>query len=238
MNISVKSVVYSILLFATLGALVYFWIRNSEVTNSKSTEVNTQVVAPSNDIYTIIAFGDSLTAGYGVTLEESYPSILENRLKEKFPTRTIKVINMGVSGDTTTGGLERVPFVVSQKPDLVLLALGANDMLRATPPSVTKNNLEKMITQLTSTSTSIILIGMKASQATGGIYKNAFDSIYPELSKKYSLPLVPFLLEGVVLRPTLNIEDGIHPNKKGYEKIVDENVLPVLVPYLRQKYHQ
>jgi acyl-CoA thioesterase-1 len=147
---------------------------------------------------------------------------------------SIKVVNMGVSGETSSGGLDRVDFVISQNPDLVLLGLGANDMLRATDPSLVKNNLEKIIKSFKGKNITVILLGMQSQVSNGINYKIDFDSIYPDLSKKYKLPLVPFFLEGVALVPNLNTSDGIHPNRSGYEKIIDENIMNVLLPYLEK----
>jgi acyl-CoA thioesterase-1 len=186
--------------------------------------------------YKIVAFGDSLTAGYGVDLKDSYPSILEENLKKKAEAKNteIKIINMGVSGETTSGGVDRVEFVISQNPNLVLLGLGANDMLRSTAPSLTRDNLDKIIKSFKDKNIKVILLGME-SQITNGIeYRKEFNSIYPDLSEKYDLPLVPFFLKGVVLVPSLNTADSIHPNRMGYEKIIKENVEPVLLPYLKK----
>lgn len=180
---------------------------------------------------TLVAFGDSLTAGYGVTLNESYPSILQKKLKENgFP---VLIINMGVSGDTTSTALDRLDFVMLQNPDIILLELGANDMLRSLPPEEIRKNIETMILFFKNKNKKIILLGMESSSSNGEVYAAAFDSIYVDLAKKYSLPLVPFFLEGVALAPSLNIDDGIHPNVLGYIKIVENNILPVLLKELK-----
>lgn len=181
---------------------------------------------------TIVAFWDSLTAGLGVALDESYPSILEKRLNE---TLSVRVINMWVSGETTTGGMERAAFVIQQKPNLVLLWLWANDMLRGTNPDITRWNIEKIIQTFQENNIPVILLWMRSQASNGPLFQEAFDSIYPDLATKYSLPLVPFFLEGVALIPELNTQDGIHPNKAGYEKIVSENILPILIPYLSKE---
>lgn len=185
-----------------------------------------------SDAFTIVAFGDSLTAGYGVNLEDSYPSLLENILKEK--SIRVKILNMGVSGETTSGGLDRVQFVIDQKPNLVLLGLGANDMLRSSPPSLARSNLEAIISSFQSQNIPVVLLGMRSVASNGSQYNTEFNNIYPDLAKKYNISLVPFFLDGVALRKDLNTSDGIHPNKAGYEKIVNENILPVLLPILKQ----
>lgn len=200
---------------------------------NKNTDSNTvnQQVQQTGKTFKIVAFGDSLTAGYGVKLDESYPSILEKELKKE--NSNIEIVNMGVSGETTTGGLDRVNFVISQNPQLVLLGLGANDMLRSSNPDLAKANLEKMILAFKEKNITVVLLGMEAQITSGLAYKKKFDAIYKDLAKKYDLALVPFFLENVVLVKSLNIDDGIHPNKEGYEKIVKENVLPVVSEVLR-----
>jgi acyl-CoA thioesterase-1 len=221
-----------LILFVLVGisliilGIVFFYFSQNNTTSSPP-----QTKEPAKQ-FTIAAFGDSLTAGYGVDLSESYPYILEQRLKEE--GLSMKVINMGVSGETTSGGLERVAFVIEQNPDIILLGLGANDMLRSLPPSLVKTNLDSMIRELLAVNKKIVLLGMKSSITNGAAYRKEFDTIYEDLAKQYSLPLVPFILEGVALRPSLNTSDGIHPNKAGYEKMVDENILPILLPYLKK----
>lgn len=212
-------------LMTSFGVIFYTSQKDTnDVVNKKTDIVNVEK-------YKIVAFGDSLTAGYGVNLDESYPAILEKYLKADNPN--IEVINSGVSGETTTGGLDRVDFIISQNPQLVLLGLGANDMFRSTDPDITKANLEKMILKFKEKNIPVILLGMKAQASSGVIYRQKFNTIYVDLAKKYNILLVPFFLENVVLVKDLNIADGIHPNREGYEKIVKENVLPVVNKFLR-----
>lgn len=216
--------------------------KNIIISNTKnSLGNNNNMVNNSNKKeYKIVAFGDSLTAGYGVDLKDSYPSILQDALNKGMTkvgkegqNVNFKIINMGVSGETTTGGLERVDFAISQNPDLILLGLGANDMLRATDPKLAKDNLEKIIISLQAKNIPIIILGMESQVSNGFEYKNNFDNIYPALAKKYNLPLVPFFLKGVVGVNSFNTSDGIHPNRSGYIEIIDENILPVLLPLLK-----
>jgi acyl-CoA thioesterase-1 len=218
--------IIALLLISSVGIFFY----NFNNTDEDSNTVN-EKSQQTGKTFKIVAFGDSLTAGYGVKLEESYPSILEKELKKE--NMNIEVVNIGVSGETTTGGLERLDFVLSQEPDLVLLGLGANDMLRATSPDIAKANLEKMILTFKDKNIPVILLGMESQISNSFAYKKKFDVIYKDLAKKHSLALVPFFLENVVLVKSLNIEDGIHPNKQGYEKIVQENVLPVISKVLK-----
>jgi len=207
---------------------------NSTKSSNKKEVTNTTSNTSSKKEYKIVAFGDSLTAGYGVELRDSYPSILEAALNKQFSDKnvSIKVINTGVSGETTSGGVERIDFVISQNPNLVLLGLGANDMLRATDPSLTKTNLDKIIKSFKDKNIPVVILGMQSQVSNGINYKINFDSIYTDLSKKHDMLLVPFFLEGVAMVSSLNISDGIHPNRAGYEKIINENILPILLPFL------
>ena len=162
----------------------------------------------------VILFGDSLMAGYGLPQEKHLSIVLQNKLVNN--GSNIKIINGSVSGSTSAGGLNRVEWSLSEPNiDLMILGLGANDMLRGISPTETKKNLEKIIQIIQKKKIKIILAGMLAPTSHGANYKKEFDQIYPELSKKYSLPLIPFLLKGVALNPKLNQSDGIHPNEKG-----------------------
>ena len=221
-----KYTIIAIVVLISVGVFLYNKDEKSSAVNNTTQETS--------EAYKIVAFGDSLTAGYGVKLEESYPSILEKYLKVENPN--IEIVNMGVSGETTTGGLDRVDFVISQNPQLVLLGLGANDMLRSTDPEITKGNLEKMILAFKQKNIPIVLMGMKAQASSGFSYKRKFDSIYADLAKKHDVALVPYFLENVVLVRSLNIDDGIHPNREGYEKIAQENVLPVVRKVLKNEF--
>jgi acyl-CoA thioesterase-1 len=144
------------------------------------------------------------------------------------------VINAGVSGDTTAGGLRRVTWVLAGKPEVVILELGANDGLRGLSLEQTKSNLRQIIQQLQQAGVTVILAGMKLPPNYGKDYTKAFEAIYPALAKQYRLPLIPFFLEGVAASPELNQADGIHPTKAGY-KIVVEQVLNILGPVIRKR---
>ncbi len=181
---------------------------------------------------TVMAFGDSVTAGYGLSLSEAYPAQLEQILKDK--GYAVRVINAGVSGETTSGGLRRVEFAISQEPDIIILALGGNDVLRGIDPATSQSSLEGMLTAFQNAGISVVLVGMKAPLNLGFKYVNTFNAIYPALAKKFNIPLVPFLLDGVALDPALNQSDGIHPNAAGARIIAEENILPVLLPLLKK----
>ena len=177
----------------------------------------------------VVAFGDSLTAGLGVSADESYPAQLQRRLDTL--NYRYRVINAGVSGDTTAGGLRRVPWVLNSKPVLVILELGGNDGLRGLSLDQTKSNLRQIIQRLQQAGVTVILAGMKLPPNYGQEYTMGFEAIYPTLAKQYQLPLIPFFLEGVAASATLNQADGIHPTKEGYRMIV-EQILKILSPLL------
>ena len=162
----------------------------------------------------VLLFGDSLMAGYGLPKEQHLSLVLENNLKSD--GLNIEVINGSVSGSTSSGGLNRAEWSLSEPGiDLIVLCLGANDMLRGIKPNETEKNLEEIIKIAKNKKIEIILAGIVAPTTHGAKYKKKFDQIYPNLSKKYSLPFIPFLLEGVALKADLNQQDGIHPNKEG-----------------------
>lgn len=177
----------------------------------------------------IVAFGDSLTAGLGVSPQESYPAQLQRRLTERgYPTA---VINAGVSGDTSAGGLRRVPWVLKSHPDLVILELGANDGLRGLSLTQTADNLDQIIRQLLQGGAKVVLAGMKLPPNYGAQYREGFERIFPTLARRHGLPFIPFFLEGVAASATLNQADGIHPTGEGYRVIVD-HVVKTLEPLL------
>ena len=174
--------------------------------------------APAAATTRILAFGDSLTAGLGVAPDQAFPVQLAARLKAD--GYDVTVDNGGVSGDTTAGGLARLDWAMGGHPDVVLLELGANDMLRGLDPKHAETNLDTMLSKLKAAKVKVLLIGMKASTNWGPDYQKDFDAIYPMLAKKYDVPLYPFFLEGVALDPKLNQPDMLHPNPAGVAVIV------------------
>ena len=168
----------------------------------------------------VLLFGDSLMSGYGLSQDDHLSLVLEDKfLQDGFD---VDFINASVSGDTSSGGLNRAEWSLSEDEiDLVILGLGANDMLRGIQPNVTEKNLGQIIQIAKDKDIKVILAGMIAPTSHGFTYKKKFDSIFPKLSKKFEIPLIPFLLEGVALDPNLNQQDGIHPNKKGVIIISD-----------------
>lgn len=179
----------------------------------------------------IVALGDSLTEGYGVPREAAWPSRIQRRLEaEGYPHR---VVNAGVSGDTTAGGLSRTDWLLRQPVDILILELGANDGLRGIDPDSTRANLAEIIEKAQARGATVLLAGMIMPANYGLAFKREFDSIFPELAEKYDLPLIPFLLEGVAGRRDLNLPDGIHPTAEGYA-IVADNVWEALEPLLER----
>ena len=167
----------------------------------------------------VLAFGDSLTAGLGLPASEAFPARLQARLKDD--GLDAKVTNGGVSGDTTTDGLARLDWALADKPDFVILALGANDALRGIDPKVVRANLDQMIDKITASGAKVLVLGMLAPANWGVDYERAFDKIYPDLAKAHDVPLYPFFLEGVAMNPALNQADGMHPNERGVAVMVD-----------------
>jgi acyl-CoA thioesterase-1 len=178
----------------------------------------------------IVAFGDSLTAGFGVAAEQAYPARLQRRLEEQ--GLRYRVINAGVSGDTTAGGLRRVDWVLKSRPHFVILELGANDGLRGLNIEQTKANLEGIIQRCQEAGVTVILAGMKLPPNYGREYTNGFEAIYPALAKQYRLTLIPFFLDGVAGSASLNQADGIHPTSEGY-RIIADKVMETVKPLLK-----
>lgn len=191
---------------------------------------------PSNEAFRpeeriLVAFGDSLTAGLGVPQEETYPARLQEKLT--LSGYRYRVVNAGVSGDTTAGGVRRVDWVLKSKPDIVIVELGANDGLRGLDLRETQANLAQIIHRLLAGGAKVILAGMKLPPNYGADYTRAFQAVYVELANQYGVPLVPFFLEGVAAKTGLNQADGIHPTGPGYA-VVMENIWPTLEPLLKK----
>ncbi len=177
----------------------------------------------------LVALGDSLTAGYLLPNGQSFADVLQRRLREK--GRDVTVSNAGVSGDTATGGLERLDWSVPQGTDGVIVELGANDMLRGVDTQITRKALETIVTRLKERGIPVLLAGMRASRNLGPDYVTRFDAIYADLAERYGLVLYPFFLDGIVGDKAYNLPDGLHPNRQGVEKIV-EGILPSVETFL------
>ncbi len=176
-----------------------------------------RVVASETTSLRITMLGDSLTAGYGLPAHQTLPARLQAALRSA--GCDVEVVNAGVSGDTTAGGLARIDWVLAQTPHLVIIALGANDALRGLPPENVETHLNAIISRVKDRGIRPVLTGMKAPRNLGSVYTTRFDAVYPRLARQHHIPLYPFLLEGVVAHPALNLPDGVHPNAAGTEEI-------------------
>lgn len=180
----------------------------------------------------IIAFGDSLTAGFGLNEKESYPYLLQEKLRaEGFD---YEVINAGIAGDTTAGGLERIDWSLEQENvQILILELGGNDLLRGLPVEKMKQNLDTMIRKAKARNIKVLFCGMLAPPTMGAKYQRDFVAVFPDLASQHKVEFMPFILEGVAANPKLNQPDGIHPNAEG-EKIMTDNVYQALKPLLKK----
>jgi acyl-CoA thioesterase-1 len=173
----------------------------------------------------IAVLGDSLTAGLGVTPDEAYPALLEARLKRE--GYDYRVINAGVSGDTSSGGLRRLDWVLRLQPDVVIVALGANDGLRGQPVATLRDNLVAIVRKARAAGTRVLLAGMRVPPNYGAAYARDFAAVFPEVARRTNVALVPFLLKGVAAEVRLNQGDGIHPNAEG-QRLIADHVWPHL----------
>lgn len=185
--------------------------------------------AAQNQPIRLVALGDSLTAGYGLPQDAAFPVVLERALKAK--GHNVEIANAGVSGDTATGGLDRLDWSVPDGTDGVILELGANDMLRGLDPAVPRQAIETIVERLKSRGIPVMLAGMYASRNLGADYAEKFDPLYVDIAKKHGLVLYPFFLDGVAGDSSLNLQDGLHPTAKGIEIIV-ARILPTVETFL------
>jgi len=180
----------------------------------------------------IVAFGDSLSAGFGADPGQSFPDFVQKELNQR--GYRYRMVNAGISGDTTTDGLERIRTITALQPVLVILEFGGNDGLRGLPVTTTRANLEQMILALQQAGAKVILAGMTLPPNYGVEYIRSFEGVYQGLARQYHLPLIPFLLRGVGGNPALMQRDGIHPTGEG-NRVVAKNVMQVLEPLLSRK---
>ncbi|HCT72490.1 MULTISPECIES: arylesterase [Psychrobacter] len=214
--------------------------QNTEVTNNQAdtASVTTEAVAPADQQVnsspiTILALGDSLTEGLGVDKNDNYPAQLEDRL-QAMGYDNAKVINSGLSGETSTGLVNRLDWVLQTKPDVTILTIGANDAIRGIDVATIEANIRMAVKRLQDNGSVVILGGMSIYDNLGSDYVAAFSDIYPRVAKDMNVTLIPFFLEGVGGDRELNQADAIHPTKEGYEIIVNDNILPVLEPKLKE----
>lgn len=188
--------------------------------------------APGAKPVKLVALGDSLTAGYGLPAQAAFPVRLQQALRDK--GMAVDVVNAGVSGDTSTGGRDRLEWSVPPDTDAVIVELGANDALRGIDPKVTRAALEDILKKLKARNIAVLLCGMYAPPNYGADYAAQFNAIYPDLSKAYGVPLYPFFLEGVATDAKLNQADGMHPTAEGVDAIV-RNILPTVESFLKDR---
>lgn len=202
-------------------------------TAEKKSNDNTRRQPPalnSTDRPKIVAFGDSLTAGFGLTEKESYPYLLQEKLNAD--GYNYEVVNAGVSGDTSLGGLERIDWVLEmENVEILVLELGANDLLRGVPVKNMKSNLDKIIEKAKEKNVKVLLCGMLAPPSVGSDYQREYTNAFPDLADEHDVEFLPFILENVALKKELNQADGIHPNASG-ARIMTENVYNALKPML------
>jgi acyl-CoA thioesterase I len=179
----------------------------------------------------ILAYGDSLTAGFGTPAGSTYPDQLQRKLDDL--GYRYRVVSMGISGDTTSGGLARLKPAVETKPSIVILELGGNDGLRGLPVPQMRANLEEMVNAFRKTGATVVMAGMTLPKNYGPAYVTSFENAFKDLAAKYQLPIIPFFLEGVAGKPQLTLPDFIHPNAAGY-KIVVDIVMKTLQPLLKK----
>jgi acyl-CoA thioesterase-1 len=180
---------------------------------------------------TIVAVGDSLTAGLGVDESEAYPAQLQRKLAGD--GYYFNVVNAGVSGETSSGALSRIEWIISTlKPDIIILETGANDGLRGIDPDILRKNLDRIVSVIKANNIEVLLCGMKILPNMGPEYSKAFARIYPEIARKHAIPLIPFFLEGVGGDPRFNQPDRLHPTAKGYRRIVD-HIYPYVLDVIK-----
>lgn len=177
----------------------------------------------------LIAFGDSLSAGFQLPAEAAFPAVLETLLRKD--GYDVAIVNAGVSGDTASGGLARLDWTLAEGADGLILELGANDMLRGIDPDVTKAALDGILAELKARDIKVLIAGMQATPSLGKEYKTRFDAIFPNLAAKHGAPLYPFFLDGVAGDPKLRLADGLHPNAAGVERIA-QGILPTVRAFL------
>ena len=181
---------------------------------------------------TIVAVGDSLTAGLGVAESDAYPAQLERKLRQA--GYRWRVVNAGISGETSSGTLSRIDWIMKLNPDIVILEIGANDGMRGIDPRLIESNIDKIVSSLLAKNVPVVLAGMQMLTSMGPAYTARFAAIYPEIGRERALLRVPFFLDKVAGEPSLNLADGIHPNAAGY-RVVADTVYPYLLQAIEQK---
>lgn len=232
-NSSIKFIRFAALVSFTFLAIFAAACGSSSASRENpATEQPAQMPPLVSDKPKIVAFGDSLTAGFGLTEKESYPYLLQEKIKAD--GYNYEVVNAGISGDTTLGGLERIEWSLEQdNVQILILALGGNDLLRGLSPRQMKENLAQIIEKAQAKNVKVLLCGMLAPPTMGAQYQRDFVNTFPDLAEKYKVEFMPFILEGVALDRKLNQPDGIHPNAEG-ARIMTENIYKSLNPLLKK----
>lgn len=209
---------------STVSASVSATTQQQTQASPQQTQANVQQTKS----ITILALGDSLTEGLGVAENQAYPAQLEAALKQA--GINAKVVNSGLSGETSTGLLNRINWALKTKPDITILTIGANDAMRGIDIDTIENNIRQSITSIQQSGSRVILSGMQIYDNMGEEYVKAFASMYQRIAKDTGVAFIPFFLDGVAADSTLNQSDRIHPTAEGYTRIVEQNILPVLTP--------
>ncbi|VAW48168.1 Arylesterase precursor [hydrothermal vent metagenome] len=201
-------------------------------TAQQTTQDVNEAQSVKHEFFTILALGDSLTEGLGVKQDGNYPALLQQALHQQgYPQ--VKVINSGLSGETSSGLKNRLDWVLQLKPDLTILNIGANDAMRGLPLKLTTDNINNIIERIQAANSQVVLAGMQIYDNLGQEYVVGFKDMYPKLAKQHDLLMIPFFLEHVAGDPKLNQADMIHPTAAGYEIIVERNVLPTVLPLIK-----
>jgi acyl-CoA thioesterase-1 len=218
--------------FMTYAALVNFFKGLAKITFCLGMFSAVSGVSIAAESFRILALGDSLTAGYGLNLEDGFTRQLERKLSAM--GYSVRVLNAGVSGDTSAGGRARLSWALTDKPTHAIVELGANDGLRGLDPDAMRNNLDAIIQRLKKAGVAVLFTGMRAPPNLGRTYEDAFNRVFPDLAKKHGVLFYPFFLTGVAARPTLNQADGLHPTRDGVAAIVDR-ITPYVVRLLGKR---
>jgi acyl-CoA thioesterase-1 len=227
-----RSLKHIVLICVTIAATVSIGCQSGKLSSSNRAAFDKPLATPqtTGNKPKVICFGDSLTAGFGLSEKESYPYLLQQKLIAD--GYDYEVVNAGASGDTSTGGLERADWVLGQdNAKIVIIELGANDMLRGLSPAKMKQNIDKIITKAQAKGLKVLLCGMLAPPTMGAQYQRDFSEAFPDLANEHKVAYLPFLLDNIALNKDLNQADGIHPNAAG-EKIMTDNVYKALKPLL------
>lgn len=227
---------YTMYILLALTAIFYSCgnTEKADAQQQTATQTNTEETAKEESTPVILFFGNSITAGYQLDVKDAFPALIQNRLDSL--GYTYKVVNAGLSGETSAGGLNRIDWVLQTVPDIFVLELGANDGLRGLDLDETKKNLKGIINKVREANpdVKIILAGMQVPPNLGNEYTGKFQGMFSEIAEESNTKLIPFLLDGVAGIPDLNLNDGIHPTPEGHQ-IVAENVWPILQPLLEKE---